>query len=166
MNSPIGTKDRPWSARISMFSNESSNTISPGTPVVLSATDPSKVVLPSTAGAATANSLTAGVAVNTAVPGDVVEIISSGYAGSVRIITQTRAASTDSYASVASRAAGAVYTLNTARNALEYAAASSSAPAAFILVQDLASIASAASNTAETSLFRTSTAKMWVRALL
>lgn len=166
MNSPIGTKDRPWSAKVSLYSGEATNTIERGTPVVLSASDVTKVILPSSAGASTVGSLLAGVAAKSAGPGEIVEVISAGYAANVKIVTQTRAASTDSYASVASRPAGAVYSVDTARNALGYAAASSAASTAFVLVESLASIASAASNTAETGLFRTAAAKMWVRALL
>lgn len=166
MNSPIGTKDRPWSARVCLYSGESTNKINRGSPVVLSSTDVTKVVLPSSAGASTVGSLLAGIATKDAYPGEVVEVISAGYVANSRIVTQTRAASTDSFASVASRAAGAVYSVDTVRDALAFSAASSAAPPAFVLVETLASIASAASNTAETGLYRTASAKMWVRALL
>lgn len=165
MNSPVGTKDRPWNARISLLSGEST-TIPAGSPVILKATDVTKVVLPSTAGTATCNSLFAGVASQSVSPGDFVDIISSGYVANARIVTQTRAASTDSYASVASRDAGAVYTIDTVRNAFGFSAVSTNAPALAVLVETLASIASAASNTADTSLYKTATAKLYIRALI
>ena len=167
MNSPIGTKDRPWHARISLYSGEATNNIPAGAPVCLNTnTNPATVVvLPVTAGTATANSLFAGVAANTVVPGDTVEIICSGYVAAARYIMRTRGASTDSYASVASRPAGAVYNIHTL-NGFSYAADSSAAPAVAVLVESIASVASSASNTANTALVQYGTAKMWIRALV
>lgn len=166
MNSPIGTKDRPWSARVSLFSGETTNTIGVGRPVALATEDVSKVVLPATATAATAHSMFAGVAAKQAAPGEVVEVISAGYVANAVIVTQTRAASTDAFASVASRPYGAVYTIDTARNAFAYSADSSTSRHYAVLAGSLPSIASVASNASITELFRTSTAKMWIRAML
>jgi len=166
MNQATLTKDRPWSARVSLLSGETSNTIRAGMPVVLSTTDIGKVVLPATAGNATANSLIAGIAVKNAAPGEAVEFVSDGYVANAIVITQTRAVSTDTYASVASRPAGAVYVLDTLRNGLTYNAASTNTPVPFILMESVQSIQSAPSSPTETGLYRTAKYKMWVRALV
>ncbi|MGQ9845884.1 MAG: hypothetical protein ACUVQP_00065 [Bacteroidales bacterium] len=169
MNSPLGTKDRPWRARLSLINGETSSTITAGKPVCFKSTDPSKVVLPSTATASTAHTLFAGVAVSSASPGDPVEIIGSGYVANASVVTQTRAASTDSYASAASVAAGAIYTIDTAKNAFVFLAASASTinnPAYGILVSNLGTFGSIASSPSDTSLFRTTAAKLWVRGLV
>jgi len=167
MNSPIGTKDRPWHARISLYSGEATSTIPAGTPVCLNvnANAATLVVLPVTAATATANSLFAGVTANTVAPGDVAEIICSGYVATARYVMRTRGQSTDSYASVASRPAGAVYTVHTL-NGFSFAADSSAAPAVAVLVESISSIPSSASAAGNTALVQYGVAKMWIRALV
>lgn len=169
MNSPLGTKDRPWRARISLLNGESSSTISPGMPVLLSATDNgSKVVLPATGGVTQAHSLFAGVAVSSATPGNPVEIVCGGYVAGAKFVTRTRAATTDGWASVAARAVGNLLTIDTVNNGLAYSTVGAASlginPA--VLMESIASIASAASTTSDAATVQTTTKKVWIRALM
>lgn len=168
MNAQLGTKDRPWRARISLINGESSSTINAGSPVVLSASDNgSKVVLPATAGATVSTPLFAGIAVGTATPGNAVEIVAGGFCYKAKFVHRTRAASTDSYASVAAMAIGNVLTIDTVNNAVAYSTvgAASLACPAIVLMESIASIASAASTTSNSGTASTSMVKVWVRAL-
>lgn len=169
MNSPLGTKDRPWRARISLLNGESSSSITAGAPVVLSATDNgAKVVLPATAGATQSTPLFAGIAVKTATPGNAVEIVAGGYCAKATFVIRTRAASTDNFSSVAAMAVGNILTIDTVNNAVAYStvgAASMVAPA-IVLMESMASVASVASVTSLTGTVSTTSVKVWVRALM
>ena len=168
MNAPLGTKDRPWRARISLLNGESSSTITAGSPVVLSASDTgSKVVLPATAGVTQSTSLFAGIAINSATPGNAVEVVGNGYVAKVKFVHRTRAASTDSFASVAAMAVGNLLTIDTVNNGVAYSTvgAASLAVNAIVLMETIASIASAASTTSNSALASTSMVKCWVRGL-
>src|SRR5574339_623825 len=101
-NSPLGTKDRPYHARISAINGESSASISKGNVVCWSVSDLGKVILPATATATLATNMFAGVAVSDAAPGQPVEIVAGGYVVQAKYVSRSRAASTDSAAAVAS----------------------------------------------------------------
>jgi hypothetical protein len=170
MNAPLGTKDRPWRARISLLSGESSATIPAGTPVVLKASvNGAAVILPSSsAGVTVATPLFAGIAVNTVTPGNAVEIVAGGYVAKAILMVRTRAASTDSFASVAARAVGNLCTIDTVDNCIAYSAAgaASLASPAIVLMESLASVASTVSHTSLTYTAHTTTVKVWVRGLM
>jgi hypothetical protein len=166
MNSTPGSYDRPWRARFSAYSGESSATIPAGAPVVLSTADPAKIVLPSTSGTGTMTSLFAGVCTSPTTPGGIANVVARGYVANARIVVRTRAASTDSFASVASRPAGAYYTLDT-KNGFVYSADTvASQTPGIILLENLASVASVASNSTLTDLVSYANVKAWVRALI
>jgi hypothetical protein len=168
MNAPLGTKDRPWRARISALNGEASATISKGNVVCLDSSDLGKVKLPSGSGGVTAaHPLFAGIAISDAAPGQPVEIACGGYVTEAIFVRKTRATATDSFASVAAMAIGNMLTIDTVNNALAYStvgAAALYAPAA-VLLQSIASSASTASHTSDTSLAHTTKVKVFVRAL-
>ena len=168
MNSPLGTKDRPWRARVSLMNGEASSTIPRGAPVVLKSSDLGQVVLPATGGVTQAHSLFAGIATNAAPAGAPVEIVAGGYCFQARFVNRTRAASTDSYASVPARAVGDLLTIDTVNNAIAYSTvgAASLGVNPLVMVQSIASIASAASATSDTGTVQTQMVKVWVRALM
>lgn len=169
MNAPMGTKDRPWRARISLLNGESSTTIVAGNPVLLSATDGcSKVVLPATGGVTQAHSLFAGIAAQNAAPGNSVEIVCGGFVQAAKFVTRTRAASTDGWASVAARAVGDLLTIDTVNNAVAYSTvgAASLGVNPIVLLESIASVASVASNATNSATVSTTTKKVWVRALM
>jgi ABC-type Co2+ transport system permease subunit len=169
MNSPLGTKNRPWRARVN-FVNGETVSIARGTPLVLNPADLGQVLIPSgSAGVTVAHSLFAGVAASTAAPGAPVEVIAAGYVHQAILVSRTRAGTTgtDVWASVAARAVGNVLTIDTVNNAFAYSAAGAAAsfPFAAVLLQSIASIASADTSTANSATVQTTTVKMWVRAL-
>jgi len=171
MNAPLGTKDRPWRARISLLNGESSSTITAGEPVILSASDNgAKVVLPATAGVTKSTPLFAGIAVKTTTPGNAVEIVAGGYVAKAKFLVRTRAASTDSFSSVAAAdmAIGNMLTIDTVNNAVAYSTIGAAALAcpAIVLMESIASIAGVASGTANSLTYSTTSVKVWVRALM
>jgi hypothetical protein len=169
MNSPLGTKNRPWRARVSLLSGESSATIPLGSPVILNTSDlGASVVLPANSGGATcATPLFAGVATKTTLPGNAVEIVAGGYCAQAKYTIRTRAASTDSYSTIAAQAFGMVLTIDTVNNAFAYSAAGAAAQAvpAIVLMQSAASLAGVASAASDASTVSTTLVKVWVRAL-
>lgn len=168
MNAPIGTKDRPWRARISAINGESSADILRGNVVCLDSSNLGQVKLPSGSGGATvATPLFAGIAVTDAKPGDPVGIVCGGYVAEAMFVVRTRAAGTDTWASVPARAIGDLLTIDTTNNALAYSApgaASLGLPAA-VLLESMASVASAPSSFGGTALAQITKVKVWVRAL-
>lgn len=144
--------------------------VSAGQPVVLAAdgtNDGFEVVLPSGSTAALASTLLMGVALNDLAAYEVGNARVFGKVEKLRLITGTRAASTDSYASYASVIAGAVLSLNTAANGFVTGAsvgASAFQPAGALL-ETVASVASAASTTSDTSVVRYTDVKAFVRML-
>lgn len=169
MNAPLGTKDRPWRARISLINGESSSSITAGEPVVLSASDNgAKVVLPATAGATVSTPLFAGIAAKTTTVGNAVEIVAGGYCAKAKFVVRTRAASTDSFSTVAAMAIGNILTIDTVNNGVAYSTvgAASMAVPAIVLMESIASIAGVASATSLSATVSTSSVKVWVRALM
>ena len=151
--------------------NDTASEIESGTLVsfVADGTNPGASVEPlSTAGAAKANTLFAGVVGKTlAANGGQGHIQISGMAQEVRVLSGTRAASTDSYASAAAIAGGDIYSLNTVGNALSRSGAGSASIAGFraVAIEARASVASAASTTSDSSLNRYTKMKVLLRSL-
>lgn len=168
MNSPLGTKNRPWRARVSLMNGESSSTISKGNVVQLNPSDLGQVVLPSTGGVTQAHSLFAGIAANDAPVGTPVEIVAGGYCHQAKFINRTRAASTDDFSSVAACAVGNLLTIDTVNNGVRYSTvgAASLGVNPIVLLESIASIASMASATSNASTAQTQMVKVWVRALV
>jgi hypothetical protein len=168
MNAPIGTKNRPWRARISAINGESATSIVKGNVVCLDSGDLGKVKLPSGSGGVTvAHPLFAGVAVSDAAPGQPVEITAAGYVTEAIFLRRTRAATTDSYASIAAMAIGNQLTIDTVNNCFAYSTVGAAAmyPVAAVLLESIASSASTASHTSLTALAQTTKVKVFIRAL-
>lgn len=168
MNAPLGTKDRPWRARVSLMNGESSSTITKGSPVSVNPSNLGQVVLPATGGVTRSHSLFAGIAAKDAVAGSAVEIVAGGYCYQAKFVNRTRAASTDSWSSVAAQAYGNLLTIDTVNNAVAYSTvgAASLGVNPIVLVETLASIAGSASSTSNSSTVQTQYVKVWVRALV
>jgi hypothetical protein len=153
--------------------NDESATIPVGTPVayVFDATDDGlAVVLPSTAGAAKAHTLFAGIVVDNALPTDLPKlgrVLRHGLCRVTKVMMQTRAASTDSFASYSAGAVGDVLVVNTVANCLlrtAAGAASAYQPIA-ILGETYASGASSASATSDTRTLISSSLKTFIRSM-
>ena len=169
MNAPLGTKDRPWRARVSLISGEATNTITAGQPVCLLNTDPSKVVLPSSSGGAVfASPLFAGISANTVTPGNAVEIVAGGYVARAKFLQRTRTGSGASWASADSVAAGGLCSIDTVNNCMAFSAAgaASLASPACVLLESVSSVSGIASSTSDTSTASFANVKVWVRALM
>lgn len=166
-NTPIGTKDRPWSARISALNGEASASFAAGEVAVIKASAPGQVVQPSTAGAANTAALFLGVATNPAAVGEPVEILCGGYAPYAKYIHRSRAASSDGWASVASVAVGDLCTVNTVYNGVVASAAGAAAAAGAMInmLESIAAIASSAASIGGTALVSSSFKKIWIRNL-
>lgn len=169
MNAPLGTKDKPWRARLSLLNGESSSSISIGQPVAFKVTDLGQVVLPATAGVAMAHPLFAGIAASAGGPGQPIEIVGGGQFVSAIYRLRTRAATTDAFASLASslNSYGCLLTIDTVNNCLAYSTigAASLGAAAAVLCQTFGSLDSVASATNLTATVSTTTVKVFVRAL-
>jgi hypothetical protein len=126
MNAPLSQKGRPYQARLVVLNGEASSAIVTGTPVCFPMNltgDGSSVVLPSTAGAAIANTLTAGIAVpgdGSAESGAYTEVITLGFCPFTRLVRGTRAATTDAWPTFPAVAIGDILSVNTVANALAY----------------------------------------------
>ena len=120
MNAPIGTKDRPWRARISFRNGESTLALTLGMPVVLLSTDPSQVKTPVTiANDAQIHTLFAGLVCDVDVPaGYFGDVIVGGYHKAARILRMTKLASTDIWASFIALGVGEYFTIDSVNNAL------------------------------------------------
>jgi hypothetical protein len=120
MNSPIGTKDRPWRARISFRNGESTLSLTQGMPVVLLSTDPSAVITPVTGAADALNhSLFAGLCANNSLaPAQYGDVVVAGYHAKARVQRMTKAASTDIWASFVAFVIGDYFTVDSVNNAL------------------------------------------------
>lgn len=168
MNAPLGTKNRPWKARISMVNGDTA-AISQGDPVCFKVTDMGAVVLPATAGVAMAHPLFAGIAASDAAVGQVVEVICGGYVNSAKFRLRTRAASSDDYSSMAASlmSYGCQLTIDTVNNCLAYSTIGAAAlyNQGIIMLETMASIASQASTTSITHTVSTTKTKVWIRAL-
>ena len=170
-NSPVATKDRPYQVRISAVNGESSTAIAVGHPVALSGSDLAagdlKVVLPATAGATGSSPLFAGIAASAANAAQPVEIVCGGYVNTAKFIIRTRAASTDSWSTVAAVAANVLCSIDTVNNGIASSAAgaASLAAPAIVLLESRASAAGVASSTSDSATVSTTTVKAFVRAL-
>lgn len=152
---------------------ESSASIPLGSPVclVLNGTnDGLAVVLPSTGGAIKAHSLFYGIASEVITAGAYGETVISGFNNYVRILRQTRAASTDAWASVAAIAVGECLNVDTVNNVMVRSA--SIAASAFlpicIAAETIASattLASTSFTTGDTRTAITSAMKAFLRAM-
>jgi hypothetical protein len=137
---------------IHVIRNSDVSQIPRGTPVILTISvapgnelDGMGVVLPSTAGATLSTQLQYGITTASLGPGDDGEVVMFGLAAGI-VQKQTRAASTNAWPSVASVAKG-IMKIDTTNNMFIAGAASDGTM--FILVDDVASMASSASNSAD-----------------
>lgn len=137
---------------------EASATIPKGTPVslALNGTDDGlAVVLPSTNLAAKANTMAFGVTLADHVPNDIGRVIIFGLVPYALVTRMTRAASTDSWTSSASLAAGVLLALDIINNAFLVASASLGSNNFLPFAMLASSIASAAASASATSDSRT-----------
>lgn len=146
---------------------EASATISAGVVTILNinATDDGlAVILPISSTAAKIGAFQYGIATRDIIAGKIGEVLCQGIFDATAIVHATRAASTDSYASYASQAAGAVLHAVSNANALSVIGASTASwGQAFYLAQSFASGASSASTTAATGTVVTSARKVFCR---
>lgn len=155
---------------VNVKSAEASATIARGGPVclALNATDDGlAVVLPGTT-AGQSNSLVFGVAQNAIAAGAISEVQAYGFANYGVIRRQTRAASTDSWASGASLAAGVMLNIDTVNNCFSTSGGTLGASAFLpfaLLGSSLASYASSASATSDSRTVITSSSKLFLRML-
>lgn len=126
MNYPLGQKNRPWHGRLSVVNLETSSQILTGMPVCSTINLGSEgfgVVLPSTAGAARANTTTEGIAVpssGAADPGEWFDIIPVGWCNFTRLVRGTRAVTTDPWPTFPALGLGDICSINTVANAIAY----------------------------------------------
>lgn len=120
MNAPIGTKNRPWRARLSMRNGESALSFSQGMPLVLLSTDVSAVITPVTGAADAINhALFVGLsAENAHAFGQYGDVVIGGYHAAARVLRMTKASSTDIWASFVALAIGDYFTIDSVNNAL------------------------------------------------
>lgn len=144
---------------LSAKNEEATANIVKGTPVVLilnGTDDGFAVVLPSTAGAVKSSSFSFGVSVTQLAGGTPVgvqdDFMALGYCPFALVQNGTRAASTASWNSQASNAAGAALTIDTVNNCFAVYSSVGAAGAVFdaYLVDTIASYASSASATSDT----------------
>lgn len=164
----IGNK--PFSDRVNVRNAESSSSIPAGSPVclVISGTDDGfAVVLPATGAAAKATTLFFGVADRTMAANDYGMTTVFGWCNRGIFVQQSRAASTDSYASAAAASLGQKLNIDTVNNAFGAGAigAQSDFLAFAVAAQTLASAASSASTSSDASVAKTYALKMFIRAM-
>lgn len=189
MNSQIiGTK--PFVADINYKNGESSASIPAGSPIcfVMNGTeDGFLAVLPSTAGAALTPELFAGVALTP------ISVVANAYgmarvwglANYAIVVQQSRAASTNSYATAAALSVGQPLKIDTVNNAFATASQVTGSftvvtnattdtvalnfgdgnPPMFVMAQTLASAASSASTSSDSSVKKTYGVKIFLRAM-
>ncbi len=157
--------------RAIVVTNGESAEITIGTPVcfAMDGTDNgSKVVLPSTGAAAKAHTLVAGIISEKNLPTKLPKsglVQTYGYCPTTKLVRQTRAATTDSWASAVAVAIGDALVVDTVANALARTAAGAASAylAAFVAAESLASAASSASSTSETRTAVTTSIKTFLR---
>jgi len=172
MNFNQNNNNKPERGTVRIKNAEASATINAGQPVclVMNGTDDGlAVVLPGTGGATKAHSLFFGVATENIATGNFGNSMVYGFhPAAVFYRGQTRAASTDSWASAASVAQGALLAIDTAFNAMVSNAASVGATAYLpfaLLGESIASAASSASATSDTRLSISTAQKVILRAM-
>lgn len=148
--------------------DESSATIQPGQPVILAVDgteDGLAVVLPTSATAARIGAFNFGVATMMIAPATIGEVQLNGMYGRAAIVLQTRAASTDTWASYAAGAIGNVlHPVSVANGLSNVAASTASAGAGYFLAETYASFTTQASSVGSgLSLSRAS--KVFVRVM-
>lgn len=149
--------------------NDTGASVTKGTPICFTfdGTDDAFAFVRPSDSAAKAHAFFSGILMDTLAAGEIGNARVYGYVSEAIVVRQTRAASTNSYASYASKPLGALCEIHTAANALSIGAtlaATSHLPFA-ILAETLASGASSASNANDSSTAVTETAKVFVRAL-
>lgn len=184
-NAPMGQKDRPWRARISVLNGESTASILAGQPVSMSMSgtaDGYSVVLPATATAAKAYSLHYGIAEpnridpnnvgGTGLAGQYMDVVVGGWAPTTRLLKATRAASTDAWPSYPAGAIGDQLAVDTVNNAMTRigSVAQSVFPGVGNLLETYASATTVASSAYTAIVAAAATAltvnvKSWVRCL-
>ena len=163
--------DKPTFVDDFVRNDESTTTLQDGTPVVYTidgTEDGLAVVLPATAGAIKTHALFAGVVVEDIIAGRIGTVRKTGIYRATRILRATRAASSDSWSSSASLAAGHLLVVDTVNNVLSTVAASVGATGYLpwaILAQSVASIAASASATSDSTTAITQAAKVFLRVL-
>ena len=167
MNAPLRSKNRPHTARITCYNSDAAQ-IPRGAPVFLNYTaagEEKYVALPSTGSAAKNTFLCQGLATANVPVGEWGEFLVAGFHFAAKVIRQSRAASTDSYASVAAIAVGDYFTIDSVNNGLARsgAGAASIGPAMFAALETSVSLASTVSTTSDTSVAVTIGLKMLVR---
>lgn len=166
-NSALGTKDRPYQAKLSL-NNEDAAALAIGQPVMFSAGFDG-VQLPSSGVAATAPTFFAGVVTKATPVGEVAPIICGGYAPSCKFVVRTRAGTTgtDVWASVASIPAGNYCTIDTTNNAFASSGvgAALASPYLAVIPSSVASIASVATSTSDTLTVSTALRPLFIRNL-
>lgn len=170
MNNPAlgGILNGQENATIICRNDESSSSITKGDAVcfIMDGTRDGKDVIKVTTGAAAkATTLLAGVALETATAGNKVRLAVRGVVQTLNLVLQTRAATTDSWASYPALAIGDVLGIDTVGgNPRRTAAGAASANlAAMVALQTLASATTQASTTSNTSLVSSTTIKAFLR---
>jgi hypothetical protein len=185
MNAPLGTKNRPWRARIAML-NVDTVAIKQGQAVVLAMSgtgDGYGVYLPSSGAAAQNNSLFKGIAdpsyisptsttAPTAAVGSYFDVIVGGYFAKAIICKMTKSASTAIWASIPAGAIGNQLVLDTVNNCLSNSgsAAAGAYPGIAQLLETWASATTQASDyyttvVASTATALTTTVQVWINCL-
>lgn len=166
----LGPKSAFGTAQIK---NAHGSSIPAGSPVVLKLNgtdDGLAVILPSGGSAAQNSAFFHGVATDIIADGALGEAVTYGYCRNVVLCRQTRAASTDTWASEASIATGVVLTIASAQNAFTQTVSTQASNVVITLnavqlrvAESLASYASSASATSDTRLAITTNAKAVIR---
>lgn len=168
MNQPIVQKDRPWCGRRT-FKNGGTKAIAAGQPVILAmngTNDGVAVHLPSESTAAKATTLFKGIALQAAAVGDYFDV-AVGYVRNVTVVRQTRAATTDSFASAAAVAVGDRMYPDTVGDGMlrSDAGAAGITPVIGVALDTLASKASSASTTSDATVKKTDSIRVWITAM-
>ena len=152
---------------------ETSATIPRGTPICLvfnGTQDGLAVVLPSTGLAIKATALFYGTPVEDLAAGEYGDTIVSGYNQYTRILRQTRAASTDAWASVAAIAIGEIFSIDTVNNV--FARSGSQAASGFLpavvaceTIASATTLASTSFTTGDTRTAITTNMKAFIRSM-
>ena len=163
--------DKPTFVDDFVRNDEASTTLQDGTPVVYymdGTEDGLAVVLPASSTAIKAHVFFAGVVTEDILVGRIGTVRKTGIHRTTRILRATRAATSDSWSSSASLAAGHLLVIDTVNNVLSTVAASVGATGYLpwaILAQSVASIAASASATSDATTAITQAAKVFLRVL-
>jgi len=161
-------KDRPRRQTVHYVSSEATSTIPSGVPVAFTMSgtrDGGEVELPgSAASGVIANQLVAGIALKDVLAGEAGEFAVSGYLSQIKLVRVTRAASTVTYATQAALGIGGQLLVETVANGVSPGAvASTGALYDMVAMETLASVASAATTTSDSSTSKTAYVKAFLR---